>query len=119
MKYTAIFGLAALALGFVACDEIEEATGLPQTNPQLPILTVDNVPLTPAAAAQQGINLIQANDNGGTINLATIETPADFPEGYRAEVLSIEVGKDAAFAEKQTIQAVTDAEGNVTVQADD
>ncbi|MDE5692650.1 MAG: hypothetical protein K2I09_01875, partial [Duncaniella sp.] len=119
MKYTAIFGLAALALGFVACDEIEEATGLPQTNPQLPILTVDNVPLTPAAAAQQGINLIQANDNGGTINLATIETPADFPEGYRAEVRSIEVGKDAAFAEKQTIQAVTDAEGNVTVQADD
>ena len=63
------------------------------------------MPLTPAAAAQQGINLIQANDNGGTINLATIETPADFPEGYRAEVLSIELGKDAAFTEKQTIQA--------------
>ena len=93
MKYSALFGLAALALGFVACDEIEESTGLPQTNPQLPILTVDNVPLTPAAAAQQGINLIQANDNGGTINLATIETPADFPEGYRAEVLSIELGR--------------------------
>lgn len=119
MKYSALFGLAALALGFVACDEIEESTGLPQTNPQLPILTVDNVPLTPAAAAQQGINLIQANDNGGTINLATIETPADFPEGYRAEVLSVELGKDAAFTEKQAIQAVTDAEGNVTVQADD
>lgn len=119
MKYTAIFGLAALALGFSACDEIEDATGLPQTNPQLPIITVDNVPVTPAASAQQAINLVQANNDGGTITLATISTPSDFPEGFRAEVLSFEVSDDASFTKKQTIAAVTDAEGNVTAQADD
>lgn len=119
MKYTALFGLAALALGFSACDEIEDATGLPQTNPQLPILTVDNVPVTPNAATAQGINLAQINEAGGTIQLAEIQTPSDFPEGFRAEVLWIEIGNDAAFTKTAAIQAETDAEGNVTVQADD
>ena len=89
MKYTALFGLAALTFGFCACDEIEESTGLPQTNPQLPIVTVDNVPVTADAAITQSLNLTTANDNGGTIDVATIETPTDFPEGFTAQVLRI------------------------------
>jgi len=119
MKYTALFGLAALTLGFCACDEIEESTGLPQTNPQLPIVTVDNVPVTPDAAVEQSVNLTTANNNGGTIDVAVIGTPTDFPEGFAAEVLWFEIGNDAAFTKKASVQATTDADGNVVAQADD
>lgn len=119
MKYTALFGLAALTFGFCACDEIEESTGFPQTNPQLPIVTVDNLPVTPDAAIMQGVNLTTANDNGGTIDVATISTPADFPEGFTAQVLRIEVSNTSDFANVQKIDAVTEADGSVSVQADD
>jgi len=119
MKYIAIFGLAALALGFTACDEVEDGIGLPQTNPQLPVVTVNSLDMTANAATAQGINLAQINNAGGTIQLATLETPADFPAGFQAEVLWFEIGNDANFTKKATIQAVTDAEGNVTAQADD
>ena len=119
MKYTALFGLAALTFGFCACDEIEESTGLPQTNPQLPIVTVDNVPVTADAAITQSLNLTTANDNGGTIDVATIETPTDFPEGFTAQVLRIEISNTADFAKTKAVEAQTDADGQVTVQADD
>lgn len=119
MKYTAIFGLAALSLGFCSCDEIEDSTGLPQTNPQLPIVTVSNVPMTPDAATDQALNLITANNAGGDINLATISTPSDFPEGFVAEVLWFEIGNDANFTKKASVQATTDADGKVVAQADD
>lgn len=111
--------MAALSLGFWSCDEIEDSTGLPQTNPQLPVVTVNTIDMTANAATTQSLNLAQINNAGGTIQLATLETPADFPAGFEAEVLWFEIGNDANFTKKASVPAVTDAEGNVTAQADD
>lgn len=107
-----------MSLVLFGCDKIEDPLGQPQTNPQLPIVDVTNVPVTVNTATAVSVDLNSDNNADIKVPLCTIDTPADFPEGFQAEVLWFEIGDDASFTKSTKVDAVTDADGNVTVGAD-
>lgn len=96
MKKFAIMAMMALALGFTACDDIEDAPGKPQENPQLPIFSASSVTLTPSQEAQGVINLEALRATTDPINLGTV-TAQGLPEGYSLD-LKLFVAKDNTFA---------------------
>lgn len=107
-----------LALGFTACDEIEEGTGLPQTNPQLPTVVATNVKAEPGPSAGSLISLDVFNENGKKVEIAKVTAGEDWPEGFTVLVPSIEISKTPDFAQYGTVEATTDAEGVVLVSPD-
>lgn len=113
-----IYGLTVLALGFAACDEIEEGTGLPQTNPQLPTVTSTSVSAQAGPSAGSLISLDAYNNDGKMVEIAKVAGGEDWPEGFTAYVPTIQISKTEDFAEYQTIEADTDAEGLVTISPD-
>lgn len=120
MKKLYIYGLAALAIGFASCDEIEEGTGLPQTNPQLPTVSATNVKAEPGPSAGSQISLDAFNNAGKKIEVAKVTKGEDWPEGFVVDVPLIEVSKTSAFdTGVYAIETTTDAEGIVLVSPDD
>lgn len=113
-----IYGLTVLALGFAACDDIEEGTGLPQTNPQLPTVTSTSVTAQAGPSASSLINLDALNNEGKSVEIARVAAGEDWPEGFTALVPTIQISKTDDFAEYQTIEAATDETGLVTVSPD-
>ena len=79
MKKLYILCAAALGLAFTACDEVEDMTGLPQTNPQEAPFGTDAVAVTPGNSAV--INLQALNASGEAVELAAA-TLTGAPEGY-------------------------------------
>lgn len=118
MKYSALFGLAALALGFTACDDIEDSNSLPQSNPQLDIVKADNASITPGAAASGTIDLEALNNSASTVNIATVTEASDWPEGFTATVPFMEVSADQSFEKFETLEATMGAEGEVLIAPD-
>lgn len=119
MKKLYIYGLTVLALGFTACDDIEEGTGLPQTNPQLPTVAATNVKAEPGPSAGSLISLDALNNDGKNVEIAKVETVGeDWPEGFTLYVPTIEVSKTADFSQYETVEASTDADGIVLVSPD-
>lgn len=118
MKYSALFGLAALALGFTACDDIEDSNSLPQSNPQLDIVSADNASITAGPAATGTIDLEALNNSASSINIATVTEASDWPEGFIATVPYMQVSADQSFAEYHTIEATMGAEGEVLIAPD-
>lgn len=118
MKYSALFGLAALALGFTACDDIEDSNSLPQSNPQLDIVKADNVSVAASAAASGTLDLEALNNSGSTVNIATVTEASDWPEGFTASVPYMQVSADQTFETYETIEATMGAEGEVLVAPD-
>lgn len=117
MKYLKLFGLAALAMAFTACDDIEESSSLPQTNPQLPGVDIANITVAKGADAS-AISLTAFNDANKQIELATVATPTDWPEGYEVSVPFVEVSPTDDFAKYFDIDATMGAEGAVLVSPD-
>lgn len=119
MKYIKFIGLAALAMAFSACDDIEDSNSLPQTNPQLPGVDADNVAVTAGADATEPIVLQVFNDADETINIANIATPSDWPEGYTPEIPSMQMSSAADFTTYVDVPTHIGAEGAVMVNPDD
>lgn len=88
--------MMVLALGFTACDDIEDAPGKPQENPQLPIFSASTVALTPSQEVQGVINLQALRESTDPINLGTV-TAQGLPEGYNL-ALKLYVAKTNTFA---------------------
>ncbi len=118
MKYSVLFGLAALALGFTACDDIEDGTGMPQSNPQLDLVSAENASITPGPAASAVIDLEALNNSASTVNIATVTEASDWPEGFTATVPFMQVSADQSFATYETIDATMGAEGEVLISPD-
>lgn len=79
MKKILTYGLTAiLAMGFTACDNYEEPNPAPQTNPQAPVMQIDD--LTFASDMQSNtsapLNLFDLNSAAETITVGTITTDA-------------------------------------------
>ncbi len=116
MKKFAIMAMMALALGFTACDDIEDAPGKPQENPQLPIFSASSVAVTPSQEAQGVINLQSLAGATDPINLGTVVAQG-LPEGYALE-LKLFMSKTNAFA--QSVECpVAVVNGAITATVDD
>lgn len=118
MKYSALFGLAALALGFAACDDIEDSNSLPQSNPQLDIVKADNVSVAAAPAASGTIDLEALNNSASTVNIANVTEASDWPEGFTASVPYMQVSNDQSFSKIETVETTMGAEGAILVEPD-
>lgn len=119
MKYTKFIGLAALVMAFSACDDIEESNSLPQVNPQLPGVSADNVKVVGGSDAQAPISLTAFNTVEGLINIAKVDTPTDWPEGYTPDVPYMQMSQTQDFAEVSEIPTTMGAEGEVLVNPDE
>lgn len=113
MKKLYILCAAALGLAFTACDEVEDMTGLPQTNPQEAPFGTDAVAVTPGNSAV--INLQALNASGEAVELAAA-TLTGAPEGYTV-VLEPEMAKTDDFAGAVALEA-KNAAGTVSIATD-
>lgn len=93
--------LGALALGFVACDDIKESDALPQTNPQETIFNADNLVVTDEAA-------INVSETPGNVKVATW-TVTDLPEASTLAFV-MEIAKTNTYANAVQIECTADAE---------
>lgn len=118
MKHFKYIGLAALALAFTACDDIEDSNSLPQTNPQLPGVSADNVSVAAGADAASAIDLTTFNNANKLIAVAKIDTPTDWPEGFTANVPFMQVSAADDFSNPFEVETETGAEGEVLVSPD-
>ena len=119
MKYTKFIGLAALVMAFTACDDIEESNSLPQVNPQLPGVSADNVKVVAGSDAQAPISLTAFNTVDGLVNIAKVDTPTDWPEGYTPNVPFMQMSQTQDFTDVKEVPTSMGAEGEVLVNPDE
>lgn len=119
MKKLALYGLLALCAGFTACDEVDETKAGPQTWPQLPGFSAENLSVTVAQPADMPSILLEplANENA-SVAVATYDAK-DFPfTEYDLEMI-MEISKTDAFTNYGEAPAVVNAENQVLVSAMD
>ncbi len=80
-KYIFLPALAALALGFTACED-DDTLGIPVVNPELPAVDASLVTVAPSADMPAVISLEQYNDNNQNFPVATVSAGEDWPAGY-------------------------------------
>ena len=119
MKYKYLFGLAALALGFTACDDIEDSNSEPQTNPQLEQVDPANVTVTAGSSTTSTLDLDALNAAGATITMAKVTDGTDWPEGFTANVPFVEVATENTFESPLQVETTMGAEGDVIMNPDD
>lgn len=105
--------MAGLGMTFVACDDIDESSALPQSNPQLDMIKAENVKVESTVTST--IDFATANEY---IGIARVEDGTDWPEGYKAEVPFVQVSPSEDFSVYRQLDAVTDDNGEVSVDAD-
>lgn len=115
MKKISVILLAALALTATSCqDETSKAT--PTVNPQLPMLTVDDLKVV--ADAPQSVDLTAYNAADTTVTLARVTRCVNVPRDY-------ELCYIATIAREETYEHVADmtlemnADSLLTISADD
>ena len=91
--------MAALALGFTACDDKSDL-GIAQVNPQEPIVSAEGLTLSTSAAYNSLIDL-QSNPTG-TIDIATVASAEGFAEGT-SFTLQLAVAKDESMADAKLV----------------
>ena len=113
MKYISYLSLAILATALMGCDEIEESNSLPITNPQQPLVQVNNVKVIASEAIANGntVNLQEMSDNGiERLLVYTIEdSGAELPEGSMV-FGNFEISADEDFTSPVTFVRITDEE---------
>lgn len=115
MKKYSIFLMAALALGFTACDNYEEPNPAPQTNPQETIMTADGVTVAPGETLAGGaVNLQELKDNAADAAVLELVKLENFPSKAAAKVV-MEISDTDDFATVQEVATtVTDSVAYVT-----
>lgn len=77
MKKAYLFGLLALALGFTACDNIEDAPGKPQTNPEEAVIPADGFAMQTVDLPATPINLDALIVEDQPIEIAELTNKSD------------------------------------------
>lgn len=130
MKKLALYSLTALGLVFASCDEVEDATGVAEVNPQETLFDAANITVTNSTVADAVIDLSaymteipdpDTPDTPGADPAAVDQTPIeiaavevkDLPEGYTL-AFAMQMAKDETFADPADIPAVY-ADGKVFV----
>ncbi len=99
MKKYSIFLMAALALGFTACDDTSDL-GMAQINPQEPVASADGLTLEASEAYKGTIDL--ENNVDKKISIATIADAVDYPADAKF-TLKLAVAKDESMAGAQVL----------------
>lgn len=94
--------MAALALGFTACDDKSDL-GIAQVNPQEPLASAEGVTVAASDAYKGTIDL--ENNVNKKISIASIAETVDFPEGTKFD-MKLAVAKDETMAGAQTLPIV-------------
>ena len=81
MKKYIILPLAAIALGFSACEE-DDTIGIPVVNPEIPAVDPSIVSVAPSTDVPAVISLETYNDNDQNFPVATVTAGKEWPEGY-------------------------------------
>lgn len=104
MKKYSIFLMAALALGFTACDNYEEPNPAPQSNPQEAIMAADGVTVAAGESLATGsVNLQSINDNAAKVAALNIVEVKDLPAGQSVKVV-MELSDVEDFSNVQLLQ---------------
>lgn len=82
MKKYIILPLAALALGFTACEDDDDTLGIPVVNPEIPAVDPSIVSVAPSADMPAVISLEQYNNDDQTFPVATVTAGEEWPAGY-------------------------------------
>ncbi len=77
MKKAYLFGLLALALGFTACDDIEDAPGKPQTNPEEAVIPADGFAMQAVVLPATPIDLDALMVEDQPIEIAELTNKSD------------------------------------------
>lgn len=104
MKKYIIPAIAAIALGFTACED-DDTLGIPVVNPEIPAVDASLVAVTPAADVPAVINLEQYNNDGINFPVATVTAGEDWPEGYSFGAVA-RISKNEDFSEAVEIPTV-------------
>lgn len=102
MKKYSIFLMAALALGFTACDDKSDL-GIAQVNPQETVVSAEGVTVAASDAYKGTIDL--ENNINKKISIVSIAEAVDFPEGTEFD-MKLVVAKDETMAGAQTLPIV-------------
>lgn len=81
MKKYIILPLAAIALGFTACED-DDTLGIPVVNPEIPAVDPSIVSVAPSADMPEIISLETYNDNAQNFPVATVTAGEEWPAGY-------------------------------------
>lgn len=100
MKKINLFFAAALTLVMASCDNFELPNPPAQSNEDPEAVFTDND--IAMAATDEAINLITANEEGKTIEVATVTSLENFPEGYSLAI-DMQVGNDNNFGKTVTL----------------
>lgn len=102
MKKINILFSALLALALTACDD-DHGLGIEQVNPQLPVVSVNSVAVTPSEAYNSLINL-EANVNN-MIDIATCQLADSVPADTKAILhLLVSKNEDLSGAQEFTLE---------------
>ena len=82
MKKYIILPLAALALGFTACEDDDDTLGIPVVNPEIPAVDPSIVSVAPSADMPAVISLEQYNNDDQNFPVATVTAGEEWPAGY-------------------------------------
>lgn len=92
MKKISILLAGVLALGMWSCDESTNA--VPQTNPQLPVMSADAVDIKGELPAKMDLSAL--NKAGETITVGRLVSCANFPADYELKLYG-QVGRTETF----------------------
>jgi len=98
-KITTIMALAAMGIGFFACDSVEESDVLPQAYPQEAIFNADNLTVTDESA-------INVSETPGEVKVATYAVTG-FPEAS-TPAFKMQISKTDDFAKSATVNCLVD-----------
>ena len=103
MKKYIFLPLAALALGFAACED-DDTLGIPVVNPEIPAVDPSIVSVAPYAGLET-ISLETYNDNQQNVPVATISTGDEWPEGYDFGAIA-QLSADESFSNPFEFNAI-------------
>ncbi|MEE1365352.1 MAG: hypothetical protein UHE93_01540, partial [Muribaculaceae bacterium] len=114
MKKIGLMLMAALSLGFVACEDTSSA--IPQSNPQEATMTADGLTVAYGSdLAGESIDLATLVANGGAVNVITTEAVENLPAGAAVEyTMQISANEDYSNATSFVVEngAVSATEGD-------
>ena len=111
MKKLSIILLAALALTASSCQD-EKTSAEPTVNPQLPIMTAQDLAVTTSVAPN--VDLIEANASNTPITLATVDVMRNVPADYTLKFVGT-IAREAEYEHTADFDVTLSADNKLLV----
>ena len=103
MKKYIFLPIAALALGFAACED-DDTLGIPVVNPEIPAVDPSIVSVAPIAGLET-ISLETYNNDGQNFPVATISAGEEWPAGYDFGAVA-QISTDESFTNPYELSTI-------------